>query len=174
MWKPSISPDERRKTRLSRWLLQQGVALSTPPSLPTTLNLFSDMQRQLIVPPNYSKGAILLLSRALSGVLSSPVRFLGGSSRTSQIYVTLSHELQHKAGIFINLQVSITLVSQCENLFWSNSKTLSWSVRGRFGCLGDESKSFQVMLHSWRNSDGVAHCEELNPLWRSPFPNLST
>lgn len=96
--------------------------------------------------PKLFKGAILFYSWAVSGVLSSPVMFLGASSRTLQIYVTLSHELQHKAGdFFFSLQVSITLVSQSEDLFWSNSKILSWSVKGRFGCLGDESKSFQVM-----------------------------
>lgn len=100
MWKLFISTDERRKTRLSCLLPQQGLALSTPPSLPTTLNLFSDRQRQLIVPPKLFRGAILFYSWAVSGVLSSPVMFLGGSSRTSQIYVTLSHELQHRAGIF--------------------------------------------------------------------------
>lgn len=164
VWKLFISTDERRKTRLSCLLPQQGLALSTPPSLPTTLNLFSDRQRQLIVPPKLFRGAILFYSWAVSGVLSSPVMFLGGSSRTSA----------QGRYFFLNLQVSITLVSQCEDLFWSNSKILSWSVKGRFGCLGDESKSFQAMLHSSRNGDGLAHCEELNTLLMSPFPSLST
>lgn len=100
--------------------------------------------------PKLFKGAILFYSWAVSGVLSSPVMFLGASSRTSQIYVTLSHELQHKAGDFFSLQVSITLVSQ--SVVLEQLKNSQLECQGKVWMFGRWVKVISGHVRSWIRS----------------------
>lgn len=108
--------------------------------------------------PKLFKGAILFYSWAVSGVLSSPVMFLGASSRTSQIYVTLSHELQHKAGDFF-------LASRCQSHWFHRVRTCSGATQKFSAGVSREGLDVCEMSQSHFRS-----CEELNTLLMSPFP----